>query len=243
MAKLDDPSPRPARPRTSRPTSRSPPELVARLGLGVPRARRSPRSGPARPACLPVVAGLLLVSILFQTINANFLTAGNLVNLLIQAAVFSVLAMGVVYALLLGEIDLSTGFVAGARRCGDGQARPNTGADWPWWGRSSPRLVICAVIGRLQGAIIARIGLPSFVVTLAGLLFWQGVMLRILGDGGVGPDQRHVSTTSRARTSSPPAGWVVMLADRRRSGGLRGDATRVRRQRASSRRRRALTRP
>src|SRR5262245_8657485 len=59
---------------------------------------------------LPVIAGLLLVSILFQSLNSNFLTAGNLVNLLVQAAVFSILAMGQVYALLLGEIDLSIGF-------------------------------------------------------------------------------------------------------------------------------------
>jgi D-xylose transport system permease protein len=62
---------------------------------------------------LPVVAGLLLVSVLFQIANNHFLTAGNLVNLLVQAAVFSLLAMGEVFALLLGEIDLSSGFVAG----------------------------------------------------------------------------------------------------------------------------------
>src|SRR5438876_12309529 len=62
---------------------------------------------------LPVVGGLLLVSILFQSLNSHFLTAGNLVNLLVQAAVFSLLAMGEVFALLLSEIDLSIGFVAG----------------------------------------------------------------------------------------------------------------------------------
>ncbi len=60
-----------------------------------------------------MVGGLLLVSIIFQSLNSHFLTAANLVNLLVQAAVFSVLAMGEVYALLLGEIDLSIGFVAG----------------------------------------------------------------------------------------------------------------------------------
>ena len=60
-----------------------------------------------------MVGGLLLVSIIFQSLNSHFLTAANLVNLLVQAALFSVLAMGEVYALLLGEIDLSIGFVAG----------------------------------------------------------------------------------------------------------------------------------
>src|SRR5438105_4816674 len=62
---------------------------------------------------LPVIAGLVLISILFQTLNHHFLTAGNLVNLLVQGAVYMLLAMGEIYALLLGEIDLSIGFVAG----------------------------------------------------------------------------------------------------------------------------------
>ena len=62
---------------------------------------------------LPVVGGLLLISVLFQSLNSNFLTAGNLVNLLIQGAVYMLLAMGEVFALLLGEIDLSIGFVGG----------------------------------------------------------------------------------------------------------------------------------
>ena len=81
---------------------------------------------------LPVIAGLLLVSILFQVANNHFLTAGNLVNLLVQAAVFSLLAMGEVFALLLGEIDLSSGFVAGLSAVIMAElVRPTTG--WPWW--------------------------------------------------------------------------------------------------------------
>ena len=81
---------------------------------------------------LPVVAGLLLVSILFQAMNDHFLTAGNLVNLLVQGAVFSLLAMGEVYALLLGEIDLSVGYVAGVGGVVLAElAKPTVG--WPWW--------------------------------------------------------------------------------------------------------------
>ena len=124
---------------------------------------------------LPVVAGLLLVSILFQSLNSNFLTAGNLINLLVQAAVFSLLAMGEVFALLLGEIDLSIGFVAGVSAVVMAElVGPSVG--WPWWAGVAAALVVCALIGILQGSLIARIGLPSFVVTLAGLLFWEGVM-------------------------------------------------------------------
>src|SRR4029079_11661501 len=81
---------------------------------------------------LPVVAGLLLVSILFQAMNDHFLTAGNLVNLLVQGAVFSLLAMGEVYALLLGEIDLSVGYVAGVGGVVLAElAKPSVGG--PWW--------------------------------------------------------------------------------------------------------------
>jgi D-xylose transport system permease protein len=159
---------------------------------------------------LPVVAGLVLVSILFQAMNSHFLTAGNLVNLLVQAAVFSLLAMGEVYALLLGEIDLSIGFVAGLGGVVLAElAQPSIG--WPWWAAIAAALIVCAVIGLLQGTIITRIGLPSFIVTLAGLLFWQGVMLRILGDGGSVLIQNNVINNISSGNLSRAAGWIVML--------------------------------
>ncbi|HEX7538119.1 MAG TPA: ABC transporter permease, partial [Dermatophilaceae bacterium] len=159
---------------------------------------------------LPVVAGLLLVSILFQVANDRFLTAGNLVNLLVQASVFSLLAMGEVYALLLGEIDLSSGFVAGLSAVVMAElVRPTTG--WPWWAAIVAALVVCALIGILQGTLITRIGLPSFVVTLAGLLFWEGVMLRILGDGGSILIEDNTINSIGSGTLTRVGGWVVML--------------------------------
>ncbi|MDQ1520020.1 MAG: hypothetical protein QOI55_1093, partial [Actinomycetota bacterium] len=125
---------------------------------------------------LPVVFGLVLISAIFQTLNSHFLTAGNLVNLLVQGAVFMMLAMGEVFALLLGEIDLSAGFVAGLGGTIAAElVKDSTG--WPWWAAVLVALLVCAAIGALQGTIITRIGLPSFVVTLSGLLAWQGVML------------------------------------------------------------------
>jgi D-xylose transport system permease protein len=159
---------------------------------------------------LPVVAGLLLVSVLFQVANSHFLTAGNLVNLLVQAAVFSLLAMGEVYALLLGEIDLSIGFVAGLGAVVMAElVQPAHG--WPWWAAILAALVVCALIGLLQGILITSIGLPSFVVTLAGLLFWEGVMLYILGDGGSILIQDDVINNIGSGTLSKIGGWVVML--------------------------------
>jgi D-xylose transport system permease protein len=160
---------------------------------------------------LPVVAGLVLVSIVFQSANSNFLTAGNLVNLLVQAAVISVLAMGEVYALLLGEIDLSAGFVAGLGGVIAGElVRPTIG--WPWWGAIAIALLACAAIGLLQGTIITRIGLPSFIVTLAGLLFWQGVLLRILGNGGSILVSDATINGITSSNLSPIAGWAVLVA-------------------------------
>jgi D-xylose transport system permease protein len=72
-------------------------------------------------------------------------------------------------------------------------------------------LLACAAIGALQGTIITRIGLPSFIVTLAGLLFWQGVMLKMLGNGGVIPINNSVINDIASGNLTPAAGWIVML--------------------------------
>ena len=182
---------------------------------------------------LPVVVGLALISVLFQSLNSNFLTAGNLVNLLVQGAVFMVLAMGMSFALVLGEIDLSAGFVAGIGGTVAAKlVQESTG--WPWWAACLVALLACAAIGALQGTIITRIGLPSFVVTLGGLLAWQGVMLWILGTGeGLVPINDETINNFANGILSPAASWVVMIGivaafcaltwlrdARRRSSGL-----------------------
>jgi ABC-type xylose transport system permease subunit len=188
------------------------------------------RSGDS--GVLPVVGGLLLISILFQSLNSNFLSAGNLVNLLIQGAVYMLLAMGEVFALLLGEIDLSIGFVSGIGGVVAAElVKQSTG--WPWWAAILVALLFCAVIGAAQGTIITRLGLPSFVVTLAGLLGFQGVMLLILGQGGSLPINDHVINDFASGNLTPAASWVVMIVivaivgyrtwsqeSRRRSTGL-----------------------
>ena len=159
---------------------------------------------------LPVVAGLLLISVLFQSLNANFLSAGNLVNLLIQGAVYMLLAMGEVFPLLLGEIDLSIGFVSGIGGIVTAELLKQS-YGWPWWGAVLAALVACALIGALQGTIITRLGLPSFVVTLAGLLGWQGVMLLMLGQGGTQPINDNVVNDLASGTLTPAASWIVMI--------------------------------
>src|SRR4249919_2876566 len=178
-------------PQTQVTAAQEPPEEVAaaaerRAELAMPASiaagsvREYARSSLARvksgqSGVLPVVGGMILIAVLFQSLDSKFLTAGNLVNLLVQAAVFSLLAMGEVFVLLLGEIDLSVGFVAGLSGVIMADlASPAHG--WPWWSAITAALLVCAGVGALQGTIITRIGLPSFVVTLAGLLFWQGVL-------------------------------------------------------------------
>jgi D-xylose transport system permease protein len=160
---------------------------------------------------LPVIGGLILISILFQSLNSHFLTAENLVNLLVQGAAYMLLAMGEVFALLLGEIDLSIGFVSGIGGTVTAElVKESTG--WPWWAAILAGLLVCAAIGAIQGTIITRVGLPSFVVTLAGLLGFQGVLLLILGNGGSLPINSKVINDISSGNLTPGASWLVMAA-------------------------------
>jgi D-xylose transport system permease protein len=144
------------------------------------------KSGDA--GILPVVVALVLVTIAFQIVSPSgrFLSAGNLVNLFIQSSVFILLAMGEVFVLLLGEIDLSMGYVGAI----GGIITANMvqpGNNFPWWAAIIVGLAACAAIGLLQGLIITRLRLPAFVVTLAGYLGWFGVMIILLGAAGTVP--------------------------------------------------------
>jgi len=213
VAKLDEPTPDPQTEELDAEAADVSRAIPAELAAG--SVREYLRASLARirggqTGVLPVVAGLLLVSILFQSLNSQFLTTRNLVDLLVQAAFISVLAMGEIYALLLGEIDLSIGFVAGIGAVILAEAVKPT-VDWPWWIAILVALLACAAIGALQGTIITRIGVPSFVVTLAGLLFWQGVMLKILGNGGSVLISNGIVNDIASGSLTPAAGWVVML--------------------------------
>jgi D-xylose transport system permease protein len=160
---------------------------------------------------LPVIVGMFVIAVIFQSLNANFLTSGNIVNLLVQGAVFMMLAMAEVFPLLLGEIDLSAGFVAGVSGVVTAELLTSAHGSWPWWAAILAALVVCAAIGLLHGTLITRLGLPSFVVTLGGLLGWQGVMLAILGNGGTLPIQDKVVNDIANANLTPAASWIVMV--------------------------------
>ncbi len=131
---------------------------------------------------LPVVVGLVAIMIVFEIISPNhvFLSAGNLVNLFEQSAVFMVLAMAETFALILGEIDLSIGYLGACGAVIAVQLVQPVTTGWPWWAAIVAALLACAVAGAIQGTIITRLGIPSFIVTLAGYLIFNGVMLILL---------------------------------------------------------------
>jgi D-xylose transport system permease protein len=215
MARVEEPPVAPEQPdtadvETDRSAAAAAPELVAdSVGEYLRAWVLRVRGGDT--GILPVILGLFLISIIFQSLNSNFLTAGNLVNLLVQGAVFMLLAMGEVFVLLLGEIDLSSGYVAGLGGVIAAElVKESTG--WPWWAAIIVALLVCAAIGAFQGTIITRIGLPSFVVTLAGLLAWQGVMLLILGTGeGLVQINDNVLNDLANGILTPAASWIVMI--------------------------------
>jgi D-xylose transport system permease protein len=185
------------------------PELVAG-SLGDYLRARWARMKAGDSGVLPVIAGLVLISVLFHSLNSNFLTAPNVVNLLVQGAPYMLLAMGMIFALLLGEIDLSIGFVSGIGGTVTAELVKNS-AGWPWWSAIVAGLIACAAIGLFQGTIITRLGLPSFVVTLAGLLGFQGVLLLILGTGGSLSINDNVINDLASGNLTPAASWLVMV--------------------------------
>jgi D-xylose transport system permease protein len=145
-----------------------------------PRFVRRLRQGEL--GSLPVVVGLIVIWLYFALSTDNFLTAGNLTNLMLQIVAVGIIATGVVLVLLLGEIDLSVGVVSGlAAAC---MAVLTTKHDWPGWAAIVAALLVGCAIGLFQGFFITYFRVPSFVVTLAGLLAFQGVLLYVLGDTG-----------------------------------------------------------
>jgi D-xylose transport system permease protein len=131
---------------------------------------------------LPAVLGLVVLFVVFGLANDRFLSALNLANLITQAGSICVLAMGLVFVLLLGDIDLSAGVAGGVSACA--MALFVVTAGWPWWAAMVGGIACGAIIGLAIGLLRARLGIPSFVVTLAFFLGLQGVTLKLIGEGG-----------------------------------------------------------
>jgi D-xylose transport system permease protein len=196
-----------------------PPELVAQTFGQYARAYVA-RIRNGESGVLPVVVGLVAIMVVFEVISPNhvFLSAGNLVYLFQQSAVFMVLAMAETFALLLGEIDLSVGFVGACGAVIAVQLVQPATTRWPWWAAILAGLAFCAAVGAIQGTIIARMGIPSFIVTLAGFLIFNGVMLILLLLGpfsgypnlNIEDPNVQVLFNLMAGTIDPTVSWIAM---------------------------------
>ncbi len=133
-------------------------------------------------ASLRVVIGLAVIWAIFQFQNDRFLSAENLTNLMLQITGIALISIGVVYVLLLGEIDLSVGAISGLAAAV--MAVLNVKHGWSPYLAIFAAVLVGAAIGLLQGSLFSRFVVPSFVVTLAGLLAWQGALLQVLGSTG-----------------------------------------------------------
>ncbi len=197
-----------------------PPEIVAQtLGDYVRGQMLRLKSGES--GMLPVLFALIAIVIVFQAISPNhvFLSAGNIVNLFQQSAVFMVLAMAEVFALLLGEIDLSIGYVGPLGGAIAVQLVQPATTNWPWWAAIIAALTATSLIGFAQGSLITRLRLPSFIVTLAGLLIFNGVLLIVLA---LGPFSGYPSLSGNSTNLktlydlmwghvTPLQGWIALI--------------------------------
>src|SRR5215218_1233011 len=159
---------------------------------------------------LPAVLGCVVLVIVFGILEPDsFLTEQNFANLLNQGAAIMVLAMGLVFVLLLGEIDLSAGFTAGTGAAILGVTL--TEHNWAWPLSVLVALATGVVIGCSMGLLVARLGIPSFVVSLAFFLGLQGAMLLIIGEGGTIPI-RNDAILGIMNDNMPVAlGWLFAL--------------------------------
>ncbi|HZS13728.1 MAG TPA: ABC transporter permease [Candidatus Dormibacteraeota bacterium] len=196
-----------------------PPEIVAQsMGQYLHGWWTRVRGGDS--GILPVIGALLVLGVVFQIVSPGhvFLTADNFVNLLQQSAVYMVLAMAEVFVLLLGEIDLSIGFVGPLAAVIAVQLVQPATSNWAWWLAIPVALIAGAAWGAIQGTIITRLRLPSFIVTLAGLLIANGVMLFILLIGPfsgypllTGPSHNQTMLHNLMNASIDTAvSWVLM---------------------------------
>ena len=130
---------------------------------------------------LPAVIGLVILCVIFGAARDTFFSALNFANLFSQGAQYIFIAMGLVFVLLLGEIDLSAGYASGV--CGAIMAILLTNRGWDWYTAIPAAMVTGIVIGFVLGFLVAKFGIPSFVVTLAAFLAFQGILLKLLGGG------------------------------------------------------------
>jgi D-xylose transport system permease protein len=157
---------------------------------------------------LPALLGLAAIWIYFELRQPTFLSARNISNLVLQIGVTGTIAVGIVLVLLLSEIDLSVGSVS--ILCSAVLANVIVNHGWAWYWGIAAMLVVGLAVGAFQGFWFAAVGVPSFVVTLAGLLGWQGVQQWVLGTTGtINVTEPHIAAIA---TTTLPVAWGWALA-------------------------------
>jgi len=157
---------------------------------------------------MPATIGLILLLILFSSLQKSFHSLGNFADLTTQAAPTVVLAMGLVFVLLLGEIDLSAGTAAGV--CAAVMAKLMAEHGWSWWTAVLAAAVTGVVIGWFIGWMRSKVQVPSFVITLALFLAFQGVVLWLVNNGNISVNS---NTVNAIENSNMPtwAGWLLLV--------------------------------
>ncbi len=194
---------------------------VAAPGIGLPEGEETAeQAGLARRVLdnfrsgnlgvLPVVVGELGIIVFFTFTATNFFTAANFNNVIVQMAGTTMLAYGVVFVLLLGEIDLSIGYLSGIAALSVAEFQlPGSSHNYPGLIAIGLAILIAAGIGAAQGTVVAKVGVPSFVVTLAGLLIWQGVILHVLEFRGVIIIEDKLVNDLANYFFSEEGGWII----------------------------------
>jgi D-xylose transport system permease protein len=158
---------------------------------------------------LPALLGLVVLCLVFGSMSSVFLTPGNFANLITQAAAVIVIAMGLIFVLLLGEIDLSAGYTAGVT--GAVLVILITNEGQPWYVALVASIAVGALLGFLLGSLVARLGIPSFVVTLAAFLAFQGILLLLAGEGGTIRVEDPTILAVENSNMSPTVSWIFFL--------------------------------
>ena len=159
---------------------------------------------------LPAVLGLVSLVAVFGAMSEYFLTNRNFANLLTQAAPVMVIAMGLVFVLLLGEIDLAAGYASGV--CGAVLVLLVTNHGCSWYTALAASIAVGAALGTMIGTLVSRLGIPSFVVTLAAFLAFQGILLLLAGEGGTIPIADKTILAVENSNLTPTQGWILWAA-------------------------------
>ena len=160
---------------------------------------------------LPVVVGLIIIAVIFQVQNDRFLSAQNLTNLIVQMSPVAIIAIGIVFVLLIGEIDLSVGVVSGVGGIILARLLVPDGNEVPWFVAIAVSALVALTIGLLHGVFVAKLGVPSLIVTLATFFIGTGIVLALAGQQGLIRVQNETIIDIASTFLSDGVGWILAI--------------------------------